>query len=176
MYSDQSKNYLQEIIILLRKGLGGKSQLLKKAITTTSTPYTAGDCIGGVQTLTTVIDAANLTSILTDVQIKDNSNQSSDLVLLFFDRHPVDVGGATCTDNAAFVYGSSFPYQIGKVEVASADYSTIDSKASILISGVNEVFKSLADGTVFMVIVAVGTPTYGANSTSLEIDLGFLKD
>jgi len=176
VYSDQSKQYLQELVKLIQKGIGGKTNVIKAPITTTAGAYTAGDNVGGVITLTDAVDAQTGTGILQYIHLKETTNNKLGFEILIFDRHPVTVGGATCTDNRAFAYGSSMPYQVARFSIAAGDYTTLDTKASATSTSSYAPVKSLTGNTLYAVAVTTGAPTYAANSTTLEIDFGFLKD
>lgn len=159
--------------------VGGKSTMVTPNIPTSSSPaYSIGDCIGGVITLTGASRLTSKETILQSLHIKDSLNQKSAFTILIFDSNPTGDTGFTATDNAAFAYGSgnAFSRQIGIIQVLGSDYITIDSKASAPLSGLGRVYKPSADANLYMVIVAQGTPTYGANSTSLITKLGFLQD
>lgn len=174
---DSIKIYLKELIGLFRKGIGGKSDVIKLAVPTSAGAYTAADCVGGVITLDG-IDVANKTAIIQNIFVRDLAGQAADLTILLFDRHPVTVGGATCTDAAAFAFGSSMPYLIGSVSVATADYITIDGETILNIDNIGKVVKTLSDGPIYLVVVCTGTPTYGlsAAGTVLTLVVGILKD
>ncbi len=172
---DNLKDYFRELIKLFKKGIGGKSDLIKIDVTTTNTAYSIGDCVGGVLTLTGV-DACNKTAIIQNLIVKDAKNQSGEFNLLIYDKHPVDVGGATCTDNAAFAVGNSLPYLIGVIPVASSDYITADSKNIATINNLGRVVKMIEPENLYLVLVAVNTPDYTATTTDLTLIVTLLKD
>lgn len=174
--ADQSKDYIKQLIELLRKGLGGKTNVIKAQLTTSAGAYSIGDNVGGVITLTDAVDAQTGTAILQYLHLKETTNNKLGFEILIFDRHPVTVGGATCTDNAAFAYGSAMPYQIARFSIAAGDYTTLDTKASATSTSPYATVKSLTGNVLYAVAVTTGAPTYAANSTTLEIDFGFLKD
>lgn len=153
--------------------VGGFSKNITPTITTTSTPYSIGDCVGGVFTLTGAARNVSITTLLQSIHVKDASNQKQPFTILIFNANPT---GATTTDNAAFAYGADFSKQIGIINVVATDYTTIDGKASAPLSGLGRVYTPNGSKDLFAVIIAQGTPTYGANSTSLMVTYGLLQD
>lgn len=71
-------------------------------ITMTTTPYTAGDVVGGEQTLANAVRFANGSGVLWSVSLDDLEAQGPALALHFFHRNP----DGTYTDNAAPNYGA----------------------------------------------------------------------
>jgi len=171
--SDQSKEYLKDLLRLIDKGIGGKSISLTPTITTSAGAYSIGDTVGTLLTLN-ASRASSKTAILKSIHVKDNANQKQPLTILLFGTDPTT--GATITDNAAFAYGSSaFAKQIGKINITAGDYETIDSKATANLDSFSSVISS-NNGTIYAVVLTTGTPTYAANSTTLYITFNFLQD
>lgn len=141
-------------------------------ITTSAGAYTSGDNVGGLLALTGATRLPNTTSMLTSVHVRDNANQAAALSILLFSSDPST--GATITDNAAFVYGTtSFTKQIGIINVAALDYTVFNNKASASLTGLNRICTSVGSSILYAVVVTTGTPTYAANATTLYIDFGF---
>lgn len=154
--------------------IGGKTDCIVPVITTTAVQYTSGDSVGGIIKIADAVKYYNGTAILKAIHVKDASNQKQPLTILIFDSLPT---GATATDNSVFAYGTSYPQQIAKVNVVAGDYETVDSKATADIDTIAKGVKSANNGLdLYAVIVTTGTPTYGANSTSLSICFCFLQD
>lgn len=155
--------------------LGGKTASITPTITTTDVAYTSGDNVGGVLKLDSAVTTMNGTAILKSIVVKDSLNQKSDLTILLFNTDPTQL--ATATDNSAFAWGSSFPFCIGSFNVAAADYDTIDSKAIATIDVMSSPLQN-ANGTInlWAVVITTGTPTYGANATTLYITFNLLQD
>ncbi len=152
----------------------GMNLTMRTDITTTATPYTAGDGIGGLIQLFPGSGLAGFGTI-NDISIVDTTNQKSALTLLFFSLLPT---GGTYTDNAPFVFGSGDFAKLcdgGVVGIAAADYITINSTGIADVAcqaGVR--WPNVADGSapiIYMAVIAGGTPTYGANATSLLISV-----
>jgi hypothetical protein len=127
--------------------------------------YSSGNCVGGKQALGT--SGGNSTVVmLQSVSVLDKSNQKAPLTLLFFNSDPTAATptGATVTDQSAFVWGSSSPLFIGKVDIAAADYETIASQAIATKAQLGLPLFPAAGAQVFVVVVTTGTPTYTSAS------------
>jgi hypothetical protein len=156
----------------------GRTVLLNAPITTTATPYTAGDSIGGLilQTPGQLVGTGNIESLL----VVDASNQGAAFNILLFKSRPT----GTYTDNAPIsIAAGDNPLIVGVIGIAAADYVTIGSEKMVdvpIMTSVDWNMPRTVDAepypTLFMVIVAVGTPQYGANSTSLFVTLGLDAD
>lgn len=153
----------------------GMNLPLRTDITTTAVPYTAGDIIGGLIPLTPGSGLAGFGTI-NDIKIIDTNNQKSALTLLFFDNLP---SGGTYTDNAPFAFGTGDYVKLcngGIVGVGASDYVTIGGIAIADVTCQASIrWRQVADGSfpiIYMAIIAGGAPTYGANATSLWINVG----
>ena len=141
-------------------------------ITTSAGIYSSGDNIGGLLTLSNATRIIGGTCMLDSIHVRDNLNQSAALSILLFSSSPAT--GATITDNAAFVYGTTaFTKQIGIINVAALDYTTFNSKSSASLSGLRRIMTAVGDVNLYAIVVTTGTPTYAANATTLYIDFGF---
>lgn len=154
--------------------IGGKTACVTPLIPTTATQYSSGDCVGGIIQLKGAMSRENGTGIIKSIVVKDNLNQKSALTLLFFNALPT---GMTSTDNSAFVYGTTaFYQQVAKVNIASADYETINSKAVLNLDAISTAVQAVGSTDLYMIIVTTGTPTYAADSASLSITISLLQD
>jgi hypothetical protein len=172
---DNLKIYLKELIGLFRKGIGGKSDVVKLTITTSAGAYAANDVVGGVLTVDG-LDVATKTGIIQNLFLKDTEAQNAAYLVLIYDKHPVTVGGATCTDSSTFAIGSSMPYLVGTISIAGTDYVTVGADSVVNVDNIGKVVKTLQDGPFYIVLVTSGTPTYGSSSTVLSLNVGLLKD
>lgn len=154
--------------------VGGKSICVEPQITTSIGTYSSGDSIGGIITLKDVMARSNGTAILKSILVMDNNGQSSALTILFFSSNPV---GATTTDNSVFSYGNTFFNQIGKINIVSDDYETIDTKSVADIDTYCKLIQNKENSTdIYIIIIAKASPTYTAGASSLRINFGFLQD
>jgi len=144
-------------------------------ITTTATPYSANDVIGGELVLSNVVRSAGGAGLLQSVQVVDAKNQKAALTILLFDSDPA----GTYTDNAAcpnILSAGDAPKLIRKINILTTDYETIGNIAVAEIAALQKVVKSAATQNLWAVVVTTGTPTFAANSTDLTIRFGFRPD
>lgn len=126
-----------------------------------SPDYTAGDTVGGIQTLTGMARFSGGTAELVSLAIVDKANQKPEFTILFFSSNPAV---ATTTDNAAFAWSTDISKYIGKIAIATADYETIDSQAIACKRDLNLLLKSSGSANLFAVAVAVGAPNLASTS------------
>lgn len=137
-------------------------------ITTTDPAYAAGDCIGGIQSIGMAAGSAGQL-ILRALTLKDDKNQKPELQFLFFGSNPT----GTYTNNAPVVVSTAdMGKLVGSLSVTTADWRTIQgtTKAVAQVPLPNHgIVCAPEDITLYMVIVAVSAPDYGANSTDLTV-------
>ena len=158
--------------------MSNRNILLDAAITTTAVAYSIGDSIGGI--IKQLPGGGRSAGTIVDVHLVDTLAQNPALTLLFFSQSP---SSGTYTDNAAVsVAVADIPYYVGSVSILAADWNTVASKGFVGISTQVDVrwfVPRTDDGAMpylYMVIVSGGTPTYGANATSLFVTLGLSAD
>jgi hypothetical protein len=132
--------------------------------------YSAGDAVGGKQTLTGVAGSAGGTVAIESVVVTDVSNQKAPFTILFFDADP---SAATITNNAAFAFSTDAAKLVGKVNVAASDYETVDSKAVAVVKSIALMLKANGTADLYAAVVTTGTPTY-AGAGDLTFKYGFL--
>lgn len=154
-----------------------------------STPYSSGDVMGSVNTLTNIVQEVRGTAIIESIIVLDKSNQSGAIDLVFFESAPISSIGA---DNAAYALSDSdLPLVLGRISFVATDYassSTNNSEATLRTIGlVVQPAASLVSTTavqkipqstgrnIYMAVVCRGAVTHGSAS-SLIIRVGFLQD
>jgi hypothetical protein len=136
--------------------------LLSVTPTVSTTPaYSAGDAVGGKQSLVGALPFLGTAARLQQVFLMDKGNQKAAMDLLFFDQDPT---AATITDNAAFAGSTAVANIIARVPIAAADYVTVAGVAYATKSGLNVELASAADTTLYVAAVTSGTPTYVSTS------------
>lgn len=160
----------------------GNQQILNAAITTTAVAYSAGDSIGGL-ILQNPGSRINMGRI-NDVKIVDTLNQKPALTIFLFNAPP---SASTITDNAPFdLHANDAAKVVGVIGIAAGDYPTgdyvqvdtqgfADVTTQVDVNWSNPLQGDTTDPlvpTLWMAIVTSGTPTYGANATSLYVKLG----
>lgn len=124
--------------------------------------YAAGDAVGGKQTLTGACRISGGIATLESLVVVDKGNQKANLTILFFDSDP---SAATITNNAAFVYSTDISKLIGRINIATADYETIDSEAIGVVRNIGLKLKASGSAILYAAVVLTsGTPTYTATS------------
>jgi hypothetical protein len=153
----------------------GVSKNCAPTITTTAGAYSSGDCVGGLLTLTGASRSSNGTTTMVSAVIKDDANQKQPLTILVFDSDPSS--GSTIIDSTAFAYGATaFSKQVAKINVSASDYETIDGKASADLPALGRLLTASGGSNLYAVVITTGTPTYGASSTALSMNIGFYQD
>ncbi len=133
--------------------------------------YTAGDAVGGVQTVGP-LGSHNGSGILKTVAITDAANQKPVLTLLLFKALPT----GTYTDNGAAApsAGDRLVF-LGKINIAATDWETINSVGYATVD-VAHVIKGDVDRKLYVVaVVTAGGLNFGA-ADDLNFQYGFLLD
>lgn len=142
----------------------------KKVITITpaaasfATPYSSGDVIGAVNTLSNAALNSGQAVKLDSVVVLDKANQKSSLDLIFFNEAPVNSIGA---DNAAYaLHDDDLTKVIGRISVTGSDYvSSSTTNAEAVYRDLELTMQpKLGSKNIFMAVVSRGTPTYGSAS------------
>ena len=136
-----------------------------------TTRTSAGDAVGGKQTLTSAVRISGGKSVLESLVVLDKGNQKAALTILFFDSDPT---AATITNNAAFVFSTDISKVVGKIVVTASDYETINSLAVACLRNLGLEMKCSGSANLFVAVVTTGTPTY-ASTTDLTFKYGFLQ-
>jgi hypothetical protein len=141
-------------------------------ITTTATPYSSGDVVGVGSTGLAIpggITPGN--GVLKNLCVVDTTNQGAALTLLFFKSVPT----GPYTDNAAFAWGTGDKVLVNApILIPASAYTTVAGVAMAngeYSTGLRWTVPT--DGSIAylnVVIVTTGTPTYGANATSLRLE------
>lgn len=153
--------------------VGGLTYTAKKNPTISTSAYSAGFTVGGIQTLTGALVSNNGTGILESLILLDKSHQAAPMDILIFDVNPT---AATTTDHATFVISTNDVNVVARVSVAASDYVQIASGESVAVkSGLGIAVQSSGSSNLYAVAVTSGTPTYtGAND--LQWVWGILQD
>jgi len=110
-------------------------------------------------------------TILQTLMIVDKGNQKQPLTLLFFNSDP---SAATITDNSAFAWSTDIAKHIGKVNVLTADYETINSIAVATIANIGLLLEASGSANLFVAVVTTGTPQF-ASTSDLIFQYGFVQ-
>jgi hypothetical protein len=152
---------------------GGVTLLVTPTVSTTPA-YTAGDCLGGKNTIAGAVRATGFGAKLETLTIVDKGDQAAaGIDVIFFSSDPTN---STFTDNAALAMNDADAVKIlGVVSVLTADWVALNgSKAAT--KAPNLRFTVATPGAnIFCVLVARGTPTQ-ASTTDIQVTLGLLQD
>src|SRR5260370_1433252 len=125
---------------------------------TASSAYTSGNNVGGLLTLTGAILQGGGAALLQSLTVTDKANQKAAMTLLLFDSNP---GSGTYTDKVAMALATDLIKIAARVDIAAADYVTIDSKAIAQYSNLQRIVVALAGAnTPFGALVTTSPPTY----------------
>lgn len=154
--------------------VGGHTAQTEAAPVVSTTPaYSAGDCVGGLLTISNAVRVSGGTAVLQSLFLRDTSNQKAALTLLIFNANP---SASTFTDNVALaIHANDIDKIIRCINIAAADYTTVDSKAFVDLSPGGRVLKAASGTSLYAALLTSGTPTYAA-TTALLLRLGLLQD
>lgn len=147
--------------------VGQRLAVITPTIVVDTVAYSAGDSIGGKITLANTLRVSGGLATLKMLSVLDRSNQKPEFNLLIFNS---DLTAATLTDNAAFVYSTDDLKQIARIRVSTADYETIDSKATAT-KQLELVLKAASGVDLYAAVVAIASPDFVAG-TDFQITLG----
>lgn len=139
--------------------------------------YGIGDAIGARTPLLGVLRSGVCTGILQSLTVFDAAGQSPVVDFLLFSQDPAS---STVTDNLPVaIDAANVPYLLGKVSVTADDYAQLPDGSTVATLGnIGLVIRApvstgLGAGTVWVVAVSQGTPTFlGA----LQFGFGILQD
>lgn len=149
-----------------------KQTTVTKALTISTSAYTAGDVVGGLITFN-VANAAG-SGIISSVRIVDDDNEKAELTLYLFRSSPTAIADAdTFAPSVA-----DLKAMIGKIVFYAADYTTLNNNATVIKRGTTDDINfefTTTSGNIFGYLVCTGTPTYTA-VTDLSIVLSAWLD
>lgn len=137
--------------------------------TTQNAAYSAGNCVGGLITLTNAMRTSGGTGIIQSIHLIDKDNQKAAMDLLVFNANPT---AATITDKTAFVYSTDITKQIARIPIAASDYVTYNSIATVSLGGLSKIVKANGSQTLYGALVTSGTPSYtGTSQVIIQVDI-----
>jgi hypothetical protein len=140
----------------------GDSVIVTVTPTITAGAYSAGDQVGGLQTIAAGYPARPKGSLLIQsITIIDKASQKAAMEIIFWSAAPTVVA-----DNAAANYSDSDLGSkcVGKVTVAATDYATLAANSVATIPNVGLLMSPDAASTVYATVMTTGTPTYAATN------------
>jgi len=141
--------------------------------------YVAGDALGIRVPMLSVLRSGVCTGLLQSLTVYDADGQKAAIDFLIFDSEP---SSSTIVNNSAVaIAAADIAKLVGKVSILDTDYVDFAGGAAVAtVANIGLVIKTalstgLGAGTVWIVPMVQGTPTYTA-ATSLTITAGFLQD
>jgi hypothetical protein len=152
--------------------VGGFTKVIHVQPTVNTAAYSAGNTVGGIQTLTNAVRVSGGTAVLESIHIIDRANQKAAFDILIFESNPA---AATTTDHAAFVWSTDDLKLIGHVAVSAADYVTVGGEAVAHETSLGIALQASGSANLYVVAVTSGAPDYVA-ATDLQFTYGLLQD
>jgi hypothetical protein len=153
--------------------IGSHSSVIRPTITISTSPYAAGDVIGGKLTLTNAMRVSSGTGWLNSISIVDTDNEKAEITFLFF-----NADFTSPADNAAWSWNSAdFGKVLGHVVMGGTDapYLTIGGEAVCTRTGIGLALAANGTANIYTVGVLTAAPTYGA-TTDLRVAFGIIQD
>jgi hypothetical protein len=139
--------------------IGGNTEKLAIAITTSSTAYSANDNIGGVITLSNFLRVSGGTGVLQGIQLWALANQKPNLYIDFWDASP---GTGTYTNDSAQVIAGDHAAHLGFIEIAAADWKDTGTISRTALTSIGMVLKGNASRNIYMTIQDKTGVTFGS--------------
>ncbi len=155
--------------------IDGKSRVDQTTPVLSLIAYTAGDQMGGVNTLANMFDTSGDTAAIQSVSVVDKSKQKSAIDILFFNDVPI----VTSVDNAPLDISDSEMAAkfVGKVSLLAANYSDLLNNSIANINNIGILCQSKG-GTItalYCILQCQGTPTY-SSASDLVLNIGVFQD
>jgi hypothetical protein len=133
--------------------------------TVTAAAYSAGNQVGGIQTLSKPCFDQNRFTKLCALAITDNANQKAAFNIFLFNQLPtVSSTDKTAVDIASSELASKC---VGVITIATSDYQTCKAATNAVgLKTFSELFWQSQDtqARLYAVVVTTGTPTYASTS------------
>lgn len=138
----------------------GETVTITNAVTVTAAAYTAGDLVGGKNTLASAVRTVAGSGVIQSVMIADKAAQAGSYDVIYFSADP---SGTTFTDKAAFTPADADLLKIiCRIEVTST--STFADNGITSTSSVGCAFEVPSGTSIYAAIVARSAPTYASTS------------
>jgi hypothetical protein len=146
-----------------------QSKIVSPTITVATTPYAAGDCVGGKLTLTDAVRVSEGTGVLQSISVIDSSNIKPALEIVIFNADP---SAATLTDNAEIAFSTDVSKISHRISIYSNNYTTV---GGVAIASVNPgmVVQAVGSANLYACIMAVAAHEFVAVS-DLQVKFGFI--
>lgn len=148
-----------------------KNKLFSVVPTITTTPYTAGDSIGGLQSFSNAIPIKDDgRGYIKNVQISDLQSADTEIDVIFFKDNP---SNSTFAENTAVdVDDADLEKIIGQVTVAAADYIDFADNSNAFKDCDIPIPDDSNPGesrTLYVLLIERGTPTRAVGDITLKV-------
>jgi hypothetical protein len=137
------------------------------ALTVDTNAYSANDVVGGL--LTFDVSSPSGCGVLNKILLTDADNEGAALDIYVFSSAPTTIADDAA---AAFVI-ADLKKLVCKIEVAAADYESVNSLKFCIKEDINATYQLGTAGNLYAYVVCTATPTYTA-ATDLSLTLSVL--
>lgn len=160
----------KDVRATIHEGLGGKTTIVTKTPTISTSAYAAGDAVGGKMLFNAAVYGQNRTGILQSMTIIDDDLEDAELELWIFSED-----FTATADNAAWdPTDADLQNLVGVVSTVDGAYYDATDNSVAVVKNIGLVLK-LNSPTLYAQLVTRGTPTYTATD-DLTVKLGILQD
>lgn len=153
--------------------VGGHTASVAPTVTVTAGLYAAGDCVGGLLTLTGALRTNAAGARWHALVVTDAANVAPELDVLLFNASP---SASTFTDHAPAVLDAADAAKVvRRAAVLTAHYTTIGGVAVADVALSDRVVRAASGTTLYAALVARGTPTFAA-TTDEAARFDFVQD
>jgi hypothetical protein len=148
-----------------------RQAVVSVAPTVTASAYSTGNCLGGLMTFASMLDAA-LTGTLQSIQVVSKSALTCGLKLYLFNANPT---GSTFTDKAApSIAAADITKLVGVYTLSQAD-SGLGTHTIWVLDAIGKTVSVASGSTLYALLTVQGTPT-PASTSDITATLSVLKD
>lgn len=153
--------------------IGGTTTSIAPTLAVTAALYAAGNCVGGLLTLTSAMRISGGTGAWAKLNLTDHANQKAPLDILLFHSSPA----GAFTDKSAFPTMSVADNALVscRISIAATDWVTIGGSAYCTKQVGPLPVTAVGSANLFAAMNTSGTPTYAA-TTDLSAKFGFFCD
>lgn len=171
--SDKLRIYIDYPDELIPLKVGGKSNKFSNTITTSNgTPYSAGDNVGGIITLTDALRFSESTGMIKNVSLWSKENQVFSGTIDYWDASP----SGTYTNNSTQVIAGDEAKWIDSVSFLSTDFKSTGTISTLSIPNLDIIIKGNASANIFYTIKTTSSGPSYTSTSGLIIKHGILQD
>ena len=151
----------------------GNTKTISVSPTVDTDAYTAGDIVGGIQTITSAAAISGGSGVITGLTLIDMSMQNVEYDIIVFQQNP---SNGTYTDDLAIdVHDTDADFIIGTFTVSPGHYVSFTDNSVATLNNINLPFTTVGTANLFAIAVTRGTPTYAA-ATDVQLRFKIAQD